>query len=409
MQNKGYLTHSSVQHSFHLAYALQQGGLLKKYITSFYYKRNQRFYSFLRSFRKLDKFLLKRNFQALCEDKIQIVPYLEIVEQLTRIIFGNSQRTLDVSYWKDRAFSAHVSRFELKQPFDFVIGYPNCSLEIFKKAKQYGAITILDLPTLHHRSIFEIIENEKKLVPEFSNSMATMESRHFERLDEEIEFADFIVVPSNFVLNDLISIGIPQHKIFKIPYGSNILPANEFEIATYDAAHPLKIVFVGQIQQKKGIKYLLEAVKELKDQKYNIELSLVGKIYDCEDQLVQYRDVFTHVPFMDRDSLKKFLLTQHIFCLPSLIEGSSLACVEAAACGLVCLVSENTGAEVVSDSNGAVFKIRDSRAIADEISKMYLNPEICNMKKIESLKNVSNLSWQNYYDEWIKVLKTLSK
>ena len=66
-----------------------------------------------------------------------------------------------------------------------------------------------------------------------------------------------------------------------------------------------------------------------------------------------------------------------VFLLPSLVEGLPQTLLEAMACGLPVVVSENTaGPEIVTDTtHGYVVPIRDSDAIAERLRELHDHPE----------------------------------
>lgn len=399
------VSHANTQHSYRVVYAMQKAGKLSQYYTSFYYKKNKVPFNIFSKINSIDRYLSKRYFDGLDQNKIMNFLTLEILEQLIRKLFGHSQITENFSYYKERIFDKLVSNNIKKS---IIISYPNCCLNTFIKVKKNNGICILDMPTLHHLKIAQTIDDELILSPEYSKSLTKISSKHYKRLEQEIELSDFIVVPSDSVKNSLIEFGVPENKVFKINYGSHINQINTYEYKKYIKGEPLKLIFVGQIQQKKGIKYLLEAFLLMKKSNLNVELTIIGKIYDCEEQIKKFEDIVKFRPFIERSELRSVMLENHILIQPSLIEGSSLAIIESMSCGLAIIATENCGADYISNgNNGIIIPIRNSIKIFESVIELYYNEDLLEKLRKNGIKTASNYSWDNYYDFWTTFIDTI--
>jgi glycosyltransferase involved in cell wall biosynthesis len=87
-----------------------------------------------------------------------------------------------------------------------------------------------------------------------------------------------------------------------------------------------------------------------------------------------------------------------VFLLPSLVEGLPQTLLEAMACGLPVVVSENTaGPEVVSDgSQGYVVPIRDPDSIAERLRELHDQPERLRRMSSEARRKAEELSGGAY-------------
>lgn len=392
-----------MQHSHQLVYGLQKANRLNSYVTSLFYKHRTPPYSWLSQIERVHTFMRKRSFEPLDQSKIHNILALEVFEQLSRRLLGHSQLTENMMSHKAHIFDYLVSKCYINHHARILISYPDCALHSFKAIKKKGGIAIMDMPIQHHSYTQKLFEEEKELAPEFAKSLIVVGSENPERLDEELYEADYIVIPSDFVRWGFEQFGFGK-KLVKINYGTHIPPATPAEISTYTKGQPIKLIYVGQITQRKGIKYALEAIRILKKRNIPVELTLVGKIYDCAEAIEPYHDCFNLVPFMSRDKLRPLLLSQHVFLLPSLIEGSSLALIEGIATGLVPIVTDHTGAEAVTPANGFVLPIRNPEAIANAVQQLYENPDQLNQMKLKSLEAIQAFTWDNYHHNWQKFL-----
>jgi glycosyltransferase involved in cell wall biosynthesis len=70
--------------------------------------------------------------------------------------------------------------------------------------------------------------------------------------------------------------------------------------------------------------------------------------------------------------LPDVLRSCHVMALPSLVEGFPVSVLEAMACGLPAIISENIGGDIVEDGReGFVVPIRDPDAIAERLRLLH--------------------------------------
>jgi glycosyltransferase involved in cell wall biosynthesis len=133
------------------------------------------------------------------------------------------------------------------------------------------------------------------------------------------------------------------------------------------------LLFIGRIHRTKGIHFVLEALKKLKDKKFL--LLIVGHKEDADYVKLLIKlsgelqnQVIWHEPIA-RDEVWDFYYSSDLFVLPSHGENFGMAVVESMACGLPVLISKNVGIwrEVQSDDAGIIVD-QD----ADEIAKVLL-------------------------------------
>jgi len=140
----------------------------------------------------------------------------------------------------------------------------------------------------------------------------------------------------------------------------------------------LNILFVSRLEERKGVRYLLNAYKLAKKECPPSRLILVGpgersrREYARWVRAVKLEDVvFTgHVSYAD---LPRYYHTADIFCMPAVGQESfGLVLLEAMAAGKPIIATNIEGyASVVSNSvEGLLVKPRDSRALADTMITM---------------------------------------
>jgi glycosyltransferase involved in cell wall biosynthesis len=214
---------------------------------------------------------------------------------------------------------------------------------------------------------------EAQLVP-YAKASLMMEHEYslpdaeFEDLAHEPKLANGWVTTSSYTARTLYENGVPHHCVHVVPYGvdSTSYP-KRMEPPLQDK--PLTVIFVGTLSQRKGLSYLLDAVRYLNSQ--NIRVLLCGRGRVDEHLLEQYKDLSLEIKTnLSHAQLIQELYKSDVFVLPSLVEGFAHVILEAMSCGLPIIATTNTCApDVVDDgAQGFIIPIRDAQAIADRLS-----------------------------------------
>jgi starch synthase len=397
--NKSVIIHSGIQTVLQIVKAAQEVNKLEAFYTSFYYK--DLYNPILNGLSKtrLNKILAFRRLEGLDDTKIHNIPQYEILEILMKVLIGKNRfTTSNVTHWRDKSFAVNVSNRLKNHKFGSIVSFPNNCLESFQK--YHNKLRVIEQPIGHIRSANKILEEEAVLNPDFADSITFFErdERYIERLDKELWLSDKIVTPSSFVRQTLLDNGIDSSKIIVNKYGSFFEPIQSSQIKIHDGE--LKILFVGQLSQRKGIKYLLDAIKLLKRSRLNIKLTLVGSIFGSGQWLKKYNGIIDEIIFgVPLNKLKEVYLNSDVFVLPSLFEGSALVTYQAVSNGLPLIVTKNTGCDFIAENfNGYMVPIRDSGAIAERISHLYYDRDLLYNLKKNALDISHSLSWDNYHN-----------
>jgi glycosyltransferase involved in cell wall biosynthesis len=150
--------------------------------------------------------------------------------------------------------------------------------------------------------------------------------------------------------------------------------------------HPV-IVFVGHLQERKGVDQLLVAVKQLVDSGTDVTLLLVGGPVEAEDgryaaalhAYVSRYQLDDRVRFLGPHAdVVPYFHAADLFCLPSRREGMPNVLLEAMACGLPCVAPRDAGGDVVL-RNGAGEITPSNRAdeLAAALGSLLSSPVRC--------------------------------
>lgn len=139
------------------------------------------------------------------------------------------------------------------------------------------------------------------------------------------------------------------------------------------------IVFVGQLVERKGIRHLLQAFKELNPEVHDVGLILVGDgpmkntFKSLCNGRVNKRVHF--LGFVDEETKIQCYSISDVFVLPSLKDHWGLVVNEAMLCGLPVIVTEATGAKEMIERgvNGLVVDETSSSQLCAALRRVVLN------------------------------------
>ena len=170
-----------------------------------------------------------------------------------------------------------------------------------------------------------------------------------------------------------------------------------------------------RITDRKGIDYLIRAIKILSSKYPNIHLKAMGdgNAKTNLENLAKELGLEKKVEFIgriSRENTAPYYQEASIFVLPSFNEGMSNAMLEALASGLP-LIATNTGgtSELVEEGiNGLVIKMKDSQDLADKIEILMKDEDLRKRMGEASRKKAEAMSWEKVakdYDELYRKIK----
>ena len=209
------------------------------------------------------------------------------------------------------------------------------------------------------------------------------------------------VVANSEGLKELALKSSPEQEIGVIHNGIDI---SEFD-QSFDVHEELKVLCVSRLIERKGIRFLIEAIGLLKDHK--IKLVLVGEGNQEEElkKMAIALDVADKVEFngyVDHNDISDIYKSSDVFVLPSLNEGMSNALLEAVASGLPVLVTDTGGTSELIDGNGMIVPMGDSNAIAEGIREFIHNPETRREMGVKSRKIAERMGWAEVADRYLQ-------
>lgn len=172
------------------------------------------------------------------------------------------------------------------------------------------------------------------------------------------------------------------------------------------------LLFIGRLEARKGVKFLLRAFKLLEDKHPNVELIIAGKGPDQEKLELLAEDLgVKNVVFKgyvtDAEKMK-LLATADLFCSPALYgESFGLVLLEAMATGNLLIAGNNSGYADVMQGIGQLSLVnpRDSAEFARRMDVLLYEPEVQNIWLDWSKDYVQQFAYPNIIDAYIKLYK----
>ena len=335
--------------------------------------------------------------------KINTFPWLHTPYMLS-CRFG-----LDRLKWLDREWSWYtretLDRYvasTLRHP-TVVVALSGSGLHAGSTAQRIGGHYICDRGSSHIRFQNAILNEE---YTRWNLEFAGVDPRIIDKEEIEYEQAEVITVPSEFVKRSFISMGVPEKKLVKIPYGVHL---KRFRKVSDPVVDQFRVLWVGAVSVRKGFIDLLTAFRNVKHDRK--ELMVVGTVTSEIKGLLASQDLagVTFCGSVANEQLVHIYNSSHAFVLPSIEEGLAMVQGEALACGCPVIATPNTGSEdIFSDGvEGFIVPIRSPGAIADRLQQLADDKTLRAKMSEAALERVQNMKgWDVYGDAFATLLST---
>ena len=332
--------HPGTQHSWQTALALQQLGRLDSYRTSIFYQPERWPY---RLERILPAPLARRaaaEFQRFSHPGLDpaLVQTVGLAEWAERIaaragLHGLAQA---IDRLGNRQFVRHLAgSIRSARPFA-LWGFNGSSLNSFELAKQAGRTCILDRTIGDFRRYNGLMDQIAETHADwFTKADRKFPDDQIERDQQEYDLADVILTGSEFcaaTVRDWGGAGIAG-KVRVLPYCfDEALFAQAPSPLPIARNAPMKFLFIGQINPRKGVHHLLEAFAQIPASA--AQLTMVGELRVPPQTFAPFADRVTYIPTVARAAIPAIMADHHVLVFPSYFEGSALSLIEALASGM---------------------------------------------------------------------------
>lgn len=246
-----------------------------------------------------------------------------------------------------------------------LFSYSYAARDLFRYAKARGWRTVLgqiDPGPEEER----IVAAEHKRYPHLASSWKPVPAQYWESWREELKLADEVIVNSEWSRGCLLKVGLADEKVRVLPlvYARGPESGPPLKATVGRDAESLKVLFLGQINLRKGVGRLLDAMRLLKNE--SVELTLAGPTEIDPSAWADLPNVRWVGP-IPRSKVAEYYRSSDLFILPTLSDGYALTQLEALSHGLPVLASAHCGAAVTPGMNGWLLDDLEPSTIAQAI------------------------------------------
>lgn len=257
------------------------------------------------------------------------------------------------------------------------VGVETCALRSFEVGRRQGMKLVLDCPQLHP-AFLAAIEAKSAAELGLPEPASLADSPMERRKQEEFAGADLMLMLSDVQKQTFVEQGFDASKMavtFFWPDTGDFFPPPPQEVAASPALEKrkLRVLFVGSLSLRKGITYLLRAVKECA---LEVELTMVGpQTAETEFLTRGFEACIHYVTPITKMALRDYYWRADVLVMPSIAEAYGWVAMEAMACGTPVIVSQNCGAPVPDEAWRV--PMMDSDSIAARLQLYARDGDLC--------------------------------
>jgi phosphatidyl-myo-inositol dimannoside synthase len=177
---------------------------------------------------------------------------------------------------------------------------------------------------------------------------------------------------------------------------------------------PLHVICVARLIERKGQDQLIDAVKRLTDEGYDLTLSLVGtgdsqSQYEYRALKLGVQDRISFAGYVPREEIIAHYNKAHVFALPSYNEGMSLGALEAMASALPLVVTRTGGTEELVEEgvNGFAFDWGDSESLTKYLRILIRDRALARRMGASSRARAAFFGWDFVADRFLEIFNQI--
>jgi glycosyltransferase involved in cell wall biosynthesis len=378
--------------------ALNQARLLERFHTTVYWDANWRVNRWIP--KSVRSELNRRSYPQVARQDVCVTPVREVARVLARkvgltMLTDSDRAPLSVARACESFDLATARAVQRRRP-KAVYAYEGAALHTFRAAKREGITCIYELPCGYWYYDIELLREEAALRPEYADTIPILShsADFLKDRDEELELADHIIFPSDHVRRTLRRALVSADKFHKLPYGTDE-SKGPTRVLGRARERKLRVLFVGALTQRKGIGYLLDAVKLLGS---SVEFTMVGsKNGECARIDAATRE-HRWIPNIPHSAVLDEMARNDVFVMPSLSEGLALVILEALSRGLPVITTTSSGAEEIirEGQEGFFVPIRSAEAIAQKLELLNQDRDLLDHMSASAAQRAREFTWQAY-------------
>jgi glycosyltransferase involved in cell wall biosynthesis len=239
-------------------------------------------------------------------------------------------------------------------------------LRSIQAAKKSGIVTVVDCGSTHTDAQHEIVAAEYE-----RNGLGAplFPKEYRDRVREEFSEADYIQLPSEFVIRTFLERGVSERKILKSPYGVDLTYFYPERKEPRDSV--FRVVCPSGVNLRKGARLLAEAWRQLAWN--DAELHWIGfPSRETKHLFPKPLPGLTFERYRSHSELAALYRQCDVLVLPSFEEGLARVLLEGAASGLPIIATPNSGVEDFfspSSPEGWLIPVNDVDSLCNALTE----------------------------------------
>jgi glycosyltransferase involved in cell wall biosynthesis len=280
------------------------------------------------------------------------------------------QGTIDSGYrfyeefgaWFGGKVAGSLARQQWDARRDVFWAFNTGALECVRLLKDRGVLTIVDQID-PGRVEEDMVLEEMDRFPGWVAAAGRIPESYHQRLHDEWMEAGLVMVNSQWSKHALVKQGVPAEKIFVVPV---IYEAHGLPPVRQRHARRLKVLWLGQVNLRKGIQYVAPAARALP----GVDFEIAGPLAISDKAVAEFPPNVKFLGRITRDRTADLYRQADVFILPTVSDGFALTQLEAMAQAVPVITTPNCGDVVTDGIDGLIVPARDSEALASAISRL---------------------------------------
>jgi glycosyltransferase involved in cell wall biosynthesis len=273
---------------------------------------------------------------------------------------------LRIGHWFAGAVAGDLRREKLNPDLDVFFGFNTGCLETLQLTRERNIISICDQIDPARVEEDMVLEEVRKW-PGWQKQPGKIPEEYWQHMSAEWQAASMVLVNSEWSRQALIKQGVPAEKMFIVPCAYE---AEKTHIpARRNLDGPLTVLWIGTVMLRKGIQYLIEAAKLLKDNP-RIRIVIAGPLLISEEAVKSAPSNMEFIGRITRDQTEDWYRKADVFVLPTVSDGFAITQVEAMCQALPVITTPNCGDVVTDGVDGLLVPACDAAALAAAIERL---------------------------------------
>jgi len=300
----------------------------------------------------------------------------------------------------DRAMAHQIAKSSANQ----VVGMWGSCEKTFRVAQRLGRFTVMNYVNSHPRE-------QNRLMRELGGAPRGhhefIRDDVIRQVEQEMLFANLLLVPSHFVARQLMATGMSKDRIVVEPYGVDLRAFTQPTARTYVAGRPLKVLCVGMISYRKGVRDVIAAARRMKR---DAHFDLMGAMIE-PSLLKSLPENVTYHGVKVQAEVIAAMQAADVFVLGSVEDAFPLVVLESMATGLPVVVSDHAGGgeNVVDGVTGILFPATQVDRLVSALQLLHSDPELrARMGRAARIQVEGSSSWESYAERVLDRIESFS-